>query len=127
MRDVPPIPPEQLVSALLLQALYGIRGERQLMEQLGLHLLYRWVAGLSPDDPVGDPTTLTENRSRLENGEVFSQFMARLLNHAQVKPLLSNEHFSVDSTLIEAWAHRTASARRMAQATMGRTSTDRSA
>ena len=100
----PSIPPEQLLSALLLQAFYGIRSERQLMEQLDYNLLYRWFVGLSPDDPVWDPTTFTKNRSRLENGEVFSKFMARLLNHPQVKPLLSDEHFSVDGTLIEAWA-----------------------
>jgi len=100
----PSIPPEQLLSALLLQVFYGIRSERQLMEQLDYNLLYRWFVGLSPDDPVWDPTTFTKNRSRLENGEVFSKFMARLLNHPQVKPLLSDEHFSVDGTLIEAWA-----------------------
>jgi len=100
----PSIPPEQLLSALLLQVFYGIRSERQLMEQLDYNLLYRWFVGLSPDDPVWNPTTFTKNRSRLESGEVFSKFMARLLNHPQVKPLLSDEHFSVDGTLIEAWA-----------------------
>src|SRR6266478_6057084 len=87
----PSIPPEQLLSALLLQVFYGIRSERQLMEQLDYNLLYRWFVGLSPDDPVWDPTTFTKNRERL-------------LNHSQVKPLLSDEHFSVDGTLIEAWA-----------------------
>jgi transposase len=100
----PSIPPEQLLSALLLQAFYGIRSERQLMEQLDYNLLYRWFVGLSPDDPVWDPTTFTKNRARLENGEVFSKFMTKLLNHPDVKPLLSSEHFSVDGTLIEAWA-----------------------
>ncbi|WP_210421916.1 IS5 family transposase, partial [Bradyrhizobium nitroreducens] len=100
----PSIPPEQLLSALLLQAFYGIRSERQLMEQLDYNLLYRWFVGLSPDDPVWDPTTFTKNRARLENGEVFAKFMAKLLNHPDVKPLLSSEHFSVDGTLIEAWA-----------------------
>src|SRR6267142_531954 len=74
------------------------------MEQLDYNLLYRWFVGLSPDDPVWDPTTFTKNRERLQNGDVFTKFMTRLLNHSQVKPLLSDEHFSVDGTLIEAWA-----------------------
>src|SRR6266480_175717 len=100
----PSIPPEQLLSALLLQVFYGIRSERQLMEQLDYNLLYRWFVGLSPDDPVWDPTVFTKNRDRLQNGEVFAKFMTKLLNHPQVKPLLSDEHFSVDGTLIEAWA-----------------------
>jgi len=97
----PSIPPEQLLSALLLQVFYGIRSERQLMEQLNYNLLYRWFVGLAPDDPVWDPTTFTKNRARLEHGEVFAKFMAKLLNHREVKPLLSSEHFSVDGTLIE--------------------------
>src|SRR3989454_10681725 len=100
----PSFPPEQLLSALLLQVFYGIRSERQLMEQLDYNLLYRWFVGLSPDDPVWDPTTFTKNRDRLQNGEVFTKFMTKLLNHPQVKPLLSDEHFTVDGTLIEAWA-----------------------
>ena len=100
----PSIPPEQLLSALLLQVFYGIRSERQLMEQLDYNLLYRWFVGLSPDDPVWDPTTFTKNRDRLQSGDVFAKFMTKLLNHPQVKPLLSDEHFSVDGTLIEAWA-----------------------
>jgi len=100
----PSIPPEQLLSALLLQVFYGIRSERQLMEQLDYNLLYRWFVGLSPDDPVWDPTSFTKNRDRLQNGDVFGKFMTKLLNHPQVKPLLSDEHFSVDGTLIEAWA-----------------------
>jgi len=100
----PSVPPEQLLSALLLQAFYGIRSERQLMEQLDYNLLYRWFVGLSPDDAVWDATTFTKNRERLQNGEVFEKFMVKLLNHPEVKPLLSDEHFSVDGTLIEAWA-----------------------
>jgi transposase len=100
----PSVPPEQLLSALLIQVLYGVRSERQLMEQLDYNLLYRWFVGLSPDDPVWNPTTFTKNRERLQNGDVFQKFMARLLNHEQVVPLLSDEHFSVDGTLIEAWA-----------------------
>jgi len=100
----PSIPPEQLLSALLLQVLYGIRSERQLMEHLDYNLLYRWFVGLSPDDPVWSPTTFTKNRERLQHGDVFEKFMTRLVNHPEVKPLLSGEHFSVDGTLIEAWA-----------------------
>jgi transposase len=98
----PSIPPEQLLSALL-QVFYGIRSERQLMEQLDYNLLYRWFVGLSPDDLVWDPTVFTKNRDRLQNGEVFAKFMTKLLHHPQVKPLLSDAHFSVDGTLIEAW------------------------
>jgi transposase len=100
----PGIPPEQLLSALLIQVLYGIRSERQLMEQLDYNLLYRWFVGLSPDDRVWDATTFTKNRDRLAAGQVFEKFMAALLDHPEVKPLLSNDHFSVDGTLIEAWA-----------------------
>ncbi len=100
----PSVPPEQLLSALLIQVLYGIRSERQLMEQLNYNLLFRWFVGLSPDDLVWDPTTFTKDRERLQTSEVFEKFMTRLLNHPQVKPLLSDEHFSVDGTLIEAWA-----------------------
>ena len=100
----PSIAPEQLLSALLLQVFYGIRSERQLMEQLDYNLLYRWFVGLSPDDPVWDPSVFTKNRDRLQDGEVFAKFMTKLLHHPQVKPLLSDEHFSVDGTLIEAWA-----------------------
>src|ERR1700681_807558 len=85
----PSIPPEQLLSALLLQVFYGIRSERQLMEQLNYNFLYRWFVGLSPDDSVWVPTTFTKNRERLQNGEVFTKFMTKLLNHSQVKPLLS--------------------------------------
>ena len=74
------------------------------MEQLDYNLLYRWFVGLSPDDPIWDPTTFTKNRDRLQTGAVFAKFMSKLLNHPVVKPLLSDEHFSVDGTLIEAWA-----------------------
>ena len=89
----PSVAPEQLLSALLIQALYGIRSEWQLIEQLDYNLLYRWFVGLSPDDAVWDPTTFTKNRERLQAGEVFKKFMTRLLHHPQVKPLLSDEHF----------------------------------
>jgi transposase len=103
----PSIPPEQLLSALLLQVFYGIRTERQLMEQLDYNLLYRWFVGLDADDAVWVPTTFTKNRERLQQGDIFQRFMTVLLHHPKVKPLLSDEHFSVDGTLIEAWAsHR---------------------
>src|SRR5437868_15419610 len=100
----PSIPPEQLLSALLLQVFYSIRSERQLMEQLDYNLLFRWFVGLSPDNPIWDATVFTKNRERLQEGDVFQKFMAKLLDHEKVKPLLSDEHFSVDGTLIEAWA-----------------------
>ena len=82
----PSIPPEQLLSALLLQVFYGIRSERQLIEQLNYNFLHRWFVGLSPDDTVWVPTTFTKNRERLQNGEMFAKFMTKLLNHPQVKP-----------------------------------------
>jgi transposase len=100
----PSIPPEQLLSALLLQAFYSVRSERQLMEQIDYNLLFRWFCGLSPDAPVWDATTFTKNRERLQQGDVFERFMTALLRHPKVEPLLSSEHFSVDGTLIEAWA-----------------------
>ena len=100
----PSIPPEQLLSALLLQVFYGVRSERQLMEHLDYNLLYRWFVGLSPDDAIWDATTFTKNRERLQDGDILNRFMAKLLNHKDVKPLLSDDHFSVDGTLIEAWA-----------------------
>ncbi len=76
------------------------------MEQLDYNLLFRWfAAGLSPDDPIpGNPTVFTKNRERLQEGDVYQKFMTKLLKHEKVKPLLSDEHFSVDGTLIEAWA-----------------------
>src|ERR1700756_2745114 len=100
----PSIPPEQLLSALLLQVFFSIRSERQLIEQLEYNLLFRWFVGLSPDDSIWDPTVFTKNRERLQEGDVFQKFMTKLLRHEKVKPLLSDEHFSVDGTLIEAWA-----------------------
>lgn len=100
----PSIPPEQLLSALLLHVLYGVRSERHLMEQLNSNLLDRWFVGLSPDDAVWDATTFTKNRERLQRGDLFNRFMETLLHHKEVMPLLSDEHFSVDGTLIEAWA-----------------------
>jgi transposase len=98
------IPPERLLRALLLQALFTIRSERQLMEQLDYNLLFRWFVGLGIDDPVWVPTVFTKNRDRLLDADVAAKFMSTLLAHKEVRKLLSDEHFSVDGTLIEAWA-----------------------
>jgi len=100
----PSIPPEQLLLALLLQAIYGIRSERMLIEQLDYNLLFRWFVGLNPDDPVWHPTTFTKNRDRLLNEELMARFLELLMASPEVKPLLSSEHFSVDGTLLRAWA-----------------------
>jgi transposase len=98
------IPPERLLRALLLQALFTIRSERQLMEQLDYNLLFRWFVGLGIDDPVWVATVFTKNRDRLLDADVAAKFMSELLAHKEVRKLLSDEHFSVDGTLIEAWA-----------------------
>jgi transposase len=100
----PSIPPEQLLRALLVQAFYSIRSERQLMEQLDYNLLFRWFVGLSVDDPVWVPTVFSKNRDRLLEGDIAAAFMDAVLNLPRVKALLSDEHFSVDGTLIQAWA-----------------------
>jgi transposase len=100
----PSIPPEKLLRALLLQAFYSVRSERQLMEQLGYNLLFRWFVGLSLDAVVWDVTVFTKNRERLIDGDIASKFMTAVLNQERVKTLLSDDHFSVDGTLIEAWA-----------------------
>jgi transposase len=100
----PSIPPERLVRALLLQAFYSLRSERQLMEQLGYNLLFRWFVGLGIDDPVWDVTVFTKNRDRLLDGDVAKAFLAAVLSRPEVEALLSDEHFSVDGTLIQAWA-----------------------
>jgi transposase len=100
----PSIPPEQLLRAWLLQALYSIRSERQLMERLDFDLLFRWFAGLGIDDPVWDHSTFSKNRDRLLEGDVAAEFLATLLDRPQVRRLLSSEHFSVDGSLIQAWA-----------------------
>jgi transposase len=98
------IPPERLLRALLLQALFTIRSERQLMEQLDYNLMFRWFVGLGIDDPVWVPTVFTKNRDRLLDADVAAKFMEQLLAHKEVRRLLSDEHFSVDGTLIQAWA-----------------------
>ena len=100
----PSIPPKQLLRALLLQVLYSVRSERLLMEQLDYNLLFRWFVGLSTDDTVWHPTTFTKNRDRLLNSEVATEFFQRVRDQAQRAGLLSDEHFTVDGTLIEAWA-----------------------
>ena len=100
----PSIAPEKLLRALLLQAFYSVRSERQLMEQLDYNLLFRWFVGLSMDAPVWDPTVFSKNRDRLIDGEIAARFLAAVLNQPRVKALISDEHFSVDGTLIDAWA-----------------------
>ncbi len=100
----PSIAPERLLRALLLQAFYTIRSERQLMEQLQYNLLYRWFVGLGVDDPVWVPTVFSKNRDRLLGAEVARKFLAELLTHKEVRVLLSDEHFSVDGTQVQAWA-----------------------
>jgi transposase len=100
----PSVAPEKLLRALLLQILYTIRSERLLMEQLDYNLLFRWFVGLNMDDRVWDPTTFTKNRQRLLDGEIAQHFFARVLEHARQRDLLSDEHFTVDGTLIEAAA-----------------------
>ena len=100
----PSIPPEKLLRALLLQAFYSVRSERQLMEQLNYNLLFRWFVGLGVDDPVWDVTVFTKNRDRLLAGEIAAKFLRAVLAQPKVRALLSDEHFSVDGTLIQAWA-----------------------
>jgi transposase len=100
----PSIPPEMLLRALLLQAFYSIRSERQLMERLEYDLLFRWFVGLGVDDQVWDHSTFSTNRDRLLDGDIAAKFLAAVLAQPRVKRLVSSEHFSVDGTLIEAWA-----------------------
>lgn len=100
----PSIAPERLIRASLIQILFSVRSERQLMEQMEYNLLFRWFVGLGIDDPVWVPTVFTKNRDRLLTTEMSRKFMAAILAHSEVKPLLSDEHFSVDGTLIKAWA-----------------------
>jgi transposase len=100
----PSIPPEKLLRALLLQALYTIRSERQLIEQIEYNLLFRWFVGLGMDDAVWAPTTFTKNRDRLLDGDIAAAFFDAVLIHADTERLLSDEHFTVDGTLLEAWA-----------------------
>jgi transposase len=100
----PSIPPEQLMRALLSQIFYSVRSERLLMEQLDYNLLFRWFVGLGMDDAVWVPTTFTKNRDRLLSGEVAQAFFVAVREEARRRKLLSDEHFTVDGTLLEAWA-----------------------
>jgi transposase len=100
----PSIAPEKLLKALLLQVLYTIRSERLLMEQLGYNLLFRWFVGLNMDESVWVPTVYSKNRDRLLSGDIAEKFFAEVLDQARAADILSDEHFSVDGTLIEAWA-----------------------
>jgi transposase len=103
-RGRPSIPPERLLCAQVLQALYSVRSERMLMEQLDYNMLFRWFCDMNLDDPVWDVTVYTKNRDRLLRSEVAQAFFERVLSQAQGSGLLSDEHFTVDGTLIEAWA-----------------------
>jgi transposase len=98
------IPPEQLLRAILLQVLYTVRSERMLMEQMNYNLLFRWFVGLNMDDPIWDVTVFTKNRKRFLDGEIADAFFEEVLTQAREANLLSDEHFTVDGTLIEAWA-----------------------
>ena len=100
----PSIPPEKLLRALLLQGLYSIRSERLLMEELNYNLLFRWFVGLSIEDKVWDHSTFSKNRDRLLEHEIVNKFFTRVYEYAEQEGLLSDEHFTVDGTLIEAWA-----------------------
>ena len=100
----PSIPPEQLLRALLLQVLYTIRSERQLIEQLEYNLLFRWFVGLGMDDAIWHPTTFTKNRDRMLAASVAEGFFAAVVRQADTSGLLSREHFTVDGTLVNAWA-----------------------
>ena len=100
----PSIAPEKLLRGSLIQAFYTVRSERLLMEQLDYNLLFRWFVGLGVDDPVWDHSTYSKNRDRLLAAEIAPKFLKAMLEHEKVKPLLSDEHFSVDGTLINAWA-----------------------
>lgn len=98
------IAPERLLRASLLQAFYSVRSERQLMEQIDYNLLFRWFVGLGIDDPVWDHSTFSKNRDRLLDANVAAKFLEAVLRHPKVKRFLSDDHFSVDGTLVEAWA-----------------------
>ena len=100
----PSVAPERLLRAMLLQAFYSVRSERQLMERLDTDLLFRWFVGLGVDDAVWDATVFSKNRDRLLDGAIAAKFLAAVLAQPRVKTLMSSDHFSVDGTLIEAWA-----------------------
>ncbi|MGH9434291.1 MAG: IS5 family transposase [Terriglobia bacterium] len=112
------IPPERLLRALLLQMLYSVRSERMLMEQLEYNLLFRWFVGLSVNEPVWHPTVFTKNRDRLLEGVVAEQFFTLIVGQARGRKLLSDEHFTVDGTLIEAWAGQKSFQRKKSEDTL---------
>jgi len=114
-RGRPSIPPEKLIRALLLQAFYSVRSERQLMEQLDYNLLFRWFVGLGIDDAVWDASTFSKNRDRLLEGEVATRLFQAVLHLEEVETLLSDEHFSVDGSLIEAYCSHKSLRRREEQ------------
>src|SRR5712664_1113632 len=103
-RGRPSIAPEKRLRALVLQLLYSVRSERLLMEQLDYNLLFRWFVGLAMDDPIWDATVFTKNRERLLRGDIAQAFFERVRAQAEQRGLLSDEHFTVDGTLIDAWA-----------------------
>ena len=105
-RGRPSIPPEQLIRALLLQVLYAIRSERQLREQIDFNLLFRWFVGLGMEEEAWDATVFSKNRDRLLAGEVSQRLLVAVVEQARAQSLLSEEHFTVDGTLLEAWANR---------------------
>src|SRR3984885_6032948 len=103
-RGRPSIPPEKLLRAQLLQMLYSVRSERLLMEEIDYSMLFRWFVGLNLDEEVWDATTFTKNRGRLLEAEVAKEFLAQVVARARITGLTSDEHFTVDGTLVEAWA-----------------------
>ena len=102
----PSVPPEKLLRAMLLQAFYSVRSERQLMERIEFDLLFRWFVGIGIDDPVWDHSSFSKNRDRLLEGEIAAGFLDAVLSQPRVKRLLSSEHFSVDGTLIVSMRRR---------------------
>ena len=100
----PSVPPEKLLRALLLQMLYSIRSERLLMEEIDYSILFRWFVGMNLDDTVWDPTTFTKNRERLLDADVAKAFLSEVVNEAKAGGWVSDEHFTMDGTLLEAWA-----------------------
>jgi transposase len=100
----PSIPPEKLLRAQLIQMLYSVRSERLLMEEIDYSVLFRWFVGMNLDEPVWDVTVFTKNRDRLLDGDVAREFLCEVVKQAQEKKLTSDEHFTVDGTLVEAWA-----------------------
>src|SRR5215467_7923584 len=102
----PSIPPEKLLRAQLIQMLYSVRSERLLMEEIEYSVLFRWFVGFNMDDQVWEPTVFTKNRDRLLEGDVAREFLLQVVSQARAQGLTSDEHFTVDGTLVEAWAGR---------------------